>query len=195
MNASEAQIGQKRIEDLTLKEVDMIYSLARVGEWTDLDIGRRYGIAKADVRRVIDNYVELRNMADKNLSAQPQLRQDPSLERIEKPRKRRCDTVYVTAKERQAAYRNRLKEKHRTDMQLPSPDPVTDSPAPEDEEPSVTVCEAPVPEIGPEEAETQHLACDSSPVEGHDILEDVPPPVASETCSEREELRVVDELT
>ena len=32
MNASEAQTGQKRIEDLTLRELDMVYSLVRIGE-------------------------------------------------------------------------------------------------------------------------------------------------------------------
>jgi hypothetical protein len=41
MKASEPHTNQKRIEDLTLKEVDMIYSLSRVGEWTELEIGRR----------------------------------------------------------------------------------------------------------------------------------------------------------
>ena len=66
MNASAAQAGQKRIEDLALKEVDMIYSLARVGEWTELEIGRRYGISQADVRKVIGNYVELRGAVQEN---------------------------------------------------------------------------------------------------------------------------------
>ena len=63
MRASEAQIRQKRIEDLKLEEVDMIYSLARVGEWKDVEIGRRYGISQADVRTVVDHYEELRKTA------------------------------------------------------------------------------------------------------------------------------------
>ena len=61
------------------------------------------------------------------------------------------------------------------------------------EEPSVTVCEAPVPEISPENAETQHSACDNSPVECHDISENVPLSVTPEACGESEELRVIEE--
>jgi hypothetical protein len=40
MSASETQTGQKRIEDLTLHEFDMVYSLMRVGDWSDCSIQR-----------------------------------------------------------------------------------------------------------------------------------------------------------
>jgi hypothetical protein len=39
MNALEAQSKQKRIEDLTLREIDMVYSLMRVQDWPDSEIG------------------------------------------------------------------------------------------------------------------------------------------------------------
>jgi hypothetical protein len=51
----------------------------------------------------------------------------------------------------------------------------------------------PVPEIGPEEAETQHSACYDSLVEGHDNSESVALPVTPEICSEREGLQVIEE--
>jgi hypothetical protein len=41
MKTSETQTKQKRIEDLTLQELDMIYSLVRVGDWWDGEIARR----------------------------------------------------------------------------------------------------------------------------------------------------------
>src|SRR5450759_5626947 len=102
MNASEAKTKQKRIEDLTLKEVDMIYSLARVGEWTDLEIGRRYCISQADVRRVVDNYEELRGAVQKDQHHE-RLPQEPSQE-LTTERKRRSDARFVTPAARQAAY-------------------------------------------------------------------------------------------
>ena len=40
MNASEAKTGQKQIQDLTLRQVDMVYSLMRLGDWPDSEIGR-----------------------------------------------------------------------------------------------------------------------------------------------------------
>jgi hypothetical protein len=182
MNASDAQIGQERIEDLTLKEVDMIYSLARVGEWTDVEIGRRYGISKADVRRVIDNYVDLRGAVQKNQHHE-RLPQEPSPElTTKKERKPRCDARYATPAARQKAYRGRLQERRHTVIEQPSPANETDTPIPAVEEPSVTICEAPVPEIGTEEAETQHSACYSSSVEGPVISESVPLPVTPEAC-------------
>ena len=105
------------------------------------------------------------------------------------PRKRRCDAVFATAKERQAAYRRRLQESRGAGIKQPLPANETDTPIPAAEEPSVTACEAPVSKIGPEEAE----ACDSSPAEDHDISESVPLLVTPEACNESEELRVKEE--
>jgi hypothetical protein len=193
MNASEAQTKLKQIELLTIKEVDMIYSLARVGEWTDVEIGRRYGISKADVRRVIDNYVELRGAVQKNQHHE-RLPQEPSPElTTKKERKPRCDARYATPAARQKAYRARLQERRHTVIEQPSPANETDTPIPDVEEPSVTVCEAAVPEIGPEEAETQHSACYDSSVEGCDISESTPLPVTAGAWNEGEELRVIEE--
>ena len=192
MNASDAQIGQKRIEDLTLKEVDMIYSLARVGEWTELEIGRRYGISQADVRKVIGNYVELRGAVQQNQHHEG-MPQEPSPELTTKERKRRSDARFVTPADRQAAYRARLKEKRDGSFEQPLPANETDTPIPAAQELSVTVCEAPAPEIGPEEPETQHSASYSSSEESYDISESVPLSVTPAAYSEREELRVIEE--
>ena len=81
----------------------------------------------------------------------------------------------------------------RSAIEQPSLTINTDTPLRAVEEPSVTVCEASLPEISPEDAETQHSACDSSPAEEHDISENVPLSVTPEACSEREELRVIEE--
>jgi hypothetical protein len=143
MKTRETQPQLKQIEDLTEHELDMIYSLVRIGEWSDAAIARRYRISESDVRKVVEDYVELRKSAVRNLSDDG-LRQNPPQQRIEKkPRKRRCDTRYATAAERQAAYRARLKEKRLAGMQLPSPAPVTDSSTPADEELSVTAVDIP----------------------------------------------------
>jgi hypothetical protein len=188
----EVPAKQKRIEDLKLHELDMLYSLSRTG-WSCPEIGRRYGISDAEVRSAIDDYVGLRRLCQERPTEEwPHPDQEPELD-TKNPRKRRSDMVYATAKERQAAYRARLQEKERAGIEQPSPANETDTPIPAGEEPSVTVCEAPVPEIGPEEAETQHSACDGSSVEGHDISECTPLPVTPEACSEREELRVIEE--
>ena len=56
MNASAAQAGQKRIEDLTQREIDMVYSLVRIGEWADSEIGRVYKLSVDDVHKLFDNY-------------------------------------------------------------------------------------------------------------------------------------------
>jgi hypothetical protein len=86
-----------------------------------------------------------------------------------------------------------LKEKCDASLEEPSPVDETDTSIAAVEDPSVTVCEAPVPEIGPEEAETQHSVCYSSSVESDDISESLPLPVMPEARSEREELRVIEE--
>jgi hypothetical protein len=81
-----------------------------------------------------------------------------------------------------------LKEKRRASLEQPLPATETDTPIPAVEEPSVTVCEAPVLEIGPENADPQYSTCDSSSVAGRDISESVPLPVTPEACSESEGL-------
>ena len=127
MNASEAQTRQQRIEDLTLREVDMIYSLARVGEWKDVEIGRRYGISQADVRTVVDHYEELRKTARQNSP--------------EEVRNVGRNARYGSNRERQAAYRARLREKRRAEMQLPAP--VAETPVPVDEKLSQSTIDTP----------------------------------------------------
>jgi hypothetical protein len=192
MKTKEAQTKQKRIEDLKLHELDMLYSLSRTG-WSCPEIGRRYGISDAEVRSAIDDYVDLRRLCqERPTEERPHPDQEPELD-TKKPRKRRSDMVYATAKEPQAAYRARLQEKERAGIEQPSPTANADRPIPVVEEPSVTVCEAPVTEIGTEEVETQRSACYSSSVEGHDISESTPLPVTPEACSKGEELRVIEE--
>jgi len=135
------QGGKRQIKDLTLRELDMIYSLTRVGDWSYTDIARRYGILESDVRKVVEGYTELRRAAEKKLSDEG-LRQDPSPQLAKKkPRKRRSDARYRSAAERQAAYRARLKERRRAGMQLPSPAPVTDQGSPPDQQFSVTAAD------------------------------------------------------
>ena len=193
INATATQAKQKRIEDLTLREVDMVYSLMRVGDWSDLEISRVYKLSADDVHKVFDNYPQLRESC---LRYPPRevLPQAPESELTKKtPRKCRSDAQYATTADRQAAYRARLKEKRRASLEQPLPATETDMPIPAVVEPSVTVCEAPVPEIGPENAETQHSACDSSSTESHDISESVLLPVTPEAYSESEELRLTEE--
>jgi len=125
MKTINVQTKLKRIEDLTLRELNMVYSLVRIGDWPDSEIGRVYKLSETDVREISDNYVELLGAAGKNVCGREQLRRDPSPEATKKPRKRRSDAIFATAKERQRAYRNRLKEKRNADMQMPSRDRVT----------------------------------------------------------------------
>ena len=191
MNAPQARTTQKRIEDLTLKEVDMIYSLARVGEWTELEIGRRYRISQADVRRVIDNYVELRGAVEKNQHFE-QLPEEPSPEQATKQRKRRSDAQYASHAERQAAYRNRLQESRHAGFEQPSPINETDSPGPYVEELPATRCQDPVMETCPENADPQYSTRYSSSEECSGLSESVPVSVTSQICSESEALRVIE---
>ena len=148
-----------------------------------------------DVHKVFDNYPQLREaFLNKPLhDVLPQAQESELMTKTQ--RKRRSDARFATTAERQAAYRARLKEKRHSSLEQPSPSNETDSPRPDGQEPSVTVCEAPVPEIGPEGAETQHSACYTSSVEGCDISESVPLSVTPEACSEREELRLNEEET
>src|ERR1019366_2134560 len=127
MNGSNAQTKQKRIEDLTLREVDMIYSLARVGEWKDVEIGRRYGISQAEVRTVVDHYEELRKTARPNLP--------------EDVRNVGRNARYGSKREPQAPDRARFREKRRAEIQLPAP--VAETPVPVDEKLSQSTIDTP----------------------------------------------------
>jgi hypothetical protein len=193
INAIGTQTKQNRIEDLTLRELDMVYSLMRVGDWSDSEIGRVYKLSVDDVHKVFDNYPQLREVFLRN-PPRDVLPQAPESELTTKtPRKRRSDARYATTADRQAAYRARLQESRRAGIEQPPATANTDTPIPVVEEPSVTVCEAPVTEIGPEEAETQHSACYSSSEEFYDISESMPLSVTPQTCSESEALRLIEE--
>jgi len=100
MIAANIQPNLKRIEDLSLREIDMVYSLSRIGRSCP-EIGKRYRISESDVRKVVEDYVELRELCKTRPPGESQ-RANP--ETTKKPRKRRCDAIYATAKERQAAY-------------------------------------------------------------------------------------------
>jgi transposase len=137
MIATKIEPALKRIEDLSLRELDMVYSLSRIGR-SYPDIGKRYRISESDVRKIVNDYVQLRKLCEarptderKHANAELQLT-------AKKPRKRRCDAIYATTKERQAAYRARLQERRRAGVQFPSPAPITDSSTPVEEEVSVT---------------------------------------------------------
>jgi hypothetical protein len=142
MSAVNSQPQLKRIEDLSLRELDMAYSLSRIGR-SYPDIGKRYRISESDVRKVVEDYVELRKLCKARPPVQSQHANSELEPTAKKPRKRRCDAIYATAKERQAAYRARLQEKRRAGMQFPSPAPVMDSPTPVEEQVSVTAVDIP----------------------------------------------------
>jgi hypothetical protein len=182
----------KRIEDLTLREIDMAYSLSGIG-WSCRDIGRRYEISETDARTVVDNYEELRRLCERKPPEESPNRNLGPEPVKQKPRKRRSDAIYATAKDRQAAYRARLQESRRARIEQPSRTANTDTPIPAVEEPSVTVCEDPVTESGPENAVTQHSACYGSSEECPDISESVPRSMTPQTCSESEALRLIEE--
>jgi hypothetical protein len=192
MKTRETQTKQKRIEELTLRELDMVYSLARIGDWPDSQIGRVYKLSEGDVRKVFDNYVELREMLKGNQDNE-RLPQELSPELTKKPRKRRRDARFATPAERQAAYRNRLQERRHAGIEQPSPTADAPAPIPADEEVSGTVCEDPVTEIGPENAVMQHSACHGSSEECSDTSESVPLSVTPQTCDESEALRLIEE--
>jgi hypothetical protein len=142
MIAAKIQPAVKRIEDLSLRELDMAYSLSRIGR-SYPDIGKRYQISEGDVRKIVDDYVELRKLCETKPAGESQ-HANPELElTAKKPRKRRCDAIYATAKERQAAYRARLQERRRAGMQFPSPAPVKGLSTPVQEELSVTAVDIP----------------------------------------------------
>ena len=66
MKTKEAQTKQKRIEDLTLDELDMVYSLVRVQDWPDSEIGRVYKLSADDVHKIFDSYPQLREECLRN---------------------------------------------------------------------------------------------------------------------------------
>jgi hypothetical protein len=128
MNASEAKTGQKQIQDLTLREVDMVYSLMRLGDWPDSEISRVYKLSVDDVHKIFDSYPQLREACLRN-PYRDVLPQAPESElTTKKERKRRNDAQYATTADRQAAYRARLKEKRDASLEQPSPTHKTDSP-------------------------------------------------------------------
>jgi hypothetical protein len=117
MKTKEAQTKQKRIEDLTLRELDMVYSLVRVGDCSDSEIGRVYKLSVDDVHKVFDNYPQLREAFLRN-PPRDVLPQAPESELTTKtPRKRRSDARFASTAERQAAYRPRLKEKRHSSLE------------------------------------------------------------------------------
>lgn len=133
MIATNEQPKLKRIEDLSLREIDMAYSLSRTG-WSCAEIGRRYGVSESDVGRLVDDYVELRESRKANPLDQVQ-KSTPAPESVTKKlRKRRSDAIYATSKDRQAAYRARLKQTRHADTDQLSPIEVNDVTVPSDEE-------------------------------------------------------------
>lgn len=139
----------KRIEDLGFGEFDVAYSLGRTG-WSCAEIGRRYGISESDVKKLVDNYVELRKLCKaKPLGQNQQVSPEPA-PTTKMPRKRRSDAIYATAKERQAAYRARLKERSHAVPEQPSPATVTDIESPANEKLSVPAGQESVIEAEPQ---------------------------------------------
>src|SRR6266849_9708989 len=161
MITTNGQTKLRRIEDLTLHEFDIVYSLMRVGDWRDSEISRAYKLSVDDVHKVFDNYPQLREVILRN-PPRDVLPHAPESELTTKPpRKRRCDAVYESAKERQAAYRARLQENRLAILEQPSPANETDSPGPDVEELPATFCEDPVTEPSPDNADPQNSTCDS----------------------------------
>ena len=184
--------GKRQIKDLTLHELDMVYSLVRVGNWSDSEIGRVYKLSVDDVNKAFENYSQLREAFLRN-PPRNVLPQAPDSELTTKTqRKRRSDAVYATPKERQAAYRARLQENRRASLEQLSPANETDSPGPAVEELPTTFCQDSVTETSPENADPQYSTCYSSSAGGRDVSESVPLSVTPEACSEREELRVIE---
>jgi hypothetical protein len=136
MKTRESQTGKKGIEELSLRELDRIYSLVRIGDWPDSEIGRVYKLSVDDVHKVFDNYPQLRESILRNPSHDV-LPQAPEPELTTgKTRKRRSDARFLTPAARQAAYRARLKEKRNASLEQPSPANETDSSRQDVEEPS-----------------------------------------------------------
>jgi hypothetical protein len=166
----------KKIEDLTLREIDMTYSLSRCG-WSYRDIGRKYGISENDAMTVATNYVEVRKACERKPPEQcPNRNPEP----VANKRKRRRDAIYATAKDRQAAYRARLKERSQATIEESSRVSVADEARSADEKPSVTLCERTMAETKPESPDPQRSIPDSSSNEGYGNVGSMPVPVTSE---------------
>jgi hypothetical protein len=191
MIATNQEHKPKRIEDLSLREIDMAYSLSRTG-WSFLEIGRRYGISEGDVDKLVDDYVELREARKANPlhQAQKTIAAPESVTRT--PRKRRSNAIYATSKDRQAAYRARLKQNRHMDTGQLSRVAVTDTTVPAGEEPSVTACEELSPETSPEHSYPQQFqVCDlSEPNYGH--AENIPDSVTPKASSEGNEVQLTE---
>jgi hypothetical protein len=119
MNTSQKSTKPKRIEDLTTDQVDMVYSLKRIGNWQDSDIARVYSLSECDVRRVFSDYVELRRVLEIRQQNEPSPLEPPLECAKKRPRKRRNDARYSTSAERQARYRARLKERRLAGLHHP----------------------------------------------------------------------------
>jgi hypothetical protein len=193
MNASEAQTKQKQIENLTLQQLDIVYSLMRVRDWPDSEISRVYKLSVKDVHKIFDNYPMLREACLRNPPRDVLPKALESELATKMPCKRRSDAKFATPADRQAAYRARLQENRRANLEQLSPTHETDSSGPDVEELPVTLCQDPVTETSPENTDLQYSTCYSSSVEGRDVSESEPLPVTPEDCSEREELRVIGE--
>jgi hypothetical protein len=181
----------KKIEDLTSPEIGMIYSLSRT-RWSYAEIGRRYGISETDARTVVANNEELRKICERRPAEKtPSGNLKPKLPATSS-RKRRCDVIYATAKERQAAYRARLKERRHGAIEESSRADAADGARSADEKPSVTLCEQTMAETKPESPDPQRSIPDSSSNEGHGNVGSTPVPVTSEGLNESRELRVIE---
>lgn len=145
----------KQIKDLTLHEFDMVYSLSRIGR-SYSDIARRYGISESDVRTIVENYVELRELFKAKLIGDSDAPNSGPELKTKKPRKRRSDAIYATPKDRQAAYRSRLREKRRVEIEKLSQAMETKLPSSVVQELPVTGCEESVPETSREHPYPQH---------------------------------------
>jgi hypothetical protein len=157
MKTKKAQTKQNRIEDLTLRELDMVYSLVRVWDWPDSEIGRVYKLSVVDVHKVFDNYPQLREEFLRN-PPRDMSPQAPESELTTKtPRKRRSDARFATTAERQAAYRARLKEKRHADMQQLPASSDTNSRPPADPELIDNALTPPFAETDSQCAETELL--------------------------------------
>jgi hypothetical protein len=188
MKIMQIQPKHKQIQELTLRELDMVYSLVRIGDWPDSEIGRVYKLAEKDVRKVFDSYVELREIGEKNHDAD-RLPKEPSLELTTKPRKRRTDARFATAAERQAAYRNRLQEKLRADIEQPARAIATDMARPADKERFVTVCQDPMMETSSEKVDPQQ-PINSLPEKCYGTSENIADPVTAKDSDDDEVLEV-----
>jgi len=166
----------RKIEDLTSREIGMIYSLSRT-RWSYPEIGRRYGISETDARTVVDNNEELRKLSESKIPEQSPSR---NAEPITNNRKRRRDAKYATAKDRQAAYRAKLRERRRAAIEQASQSGSTGVTNKVQEESSVTVCHGTVSETGPDNRDPQRSTNSNlsveSPTSSENILVAPQPP-------------------